>query len=268
MGFYMSQEALHHIIDTQDIDLQDISSILGIKSMFPSRDLAQAEQVIQMDKFQQWLVLPTSTKLLLHWDPRPSRFLGNTSPFSVLCSTMIGILKSRPRYLPLILFGGKHIDRLHEKPWGYPHIMIRSLIDQLLRQHRFDMRSLSHLTDPSRLEEMFEILELLIYQLPITRTLCCIIDGIILLEREEYSGEALPVLAKLLEISNRQNTSAPVKILFTSTPATTIVRKAFEDEDAILNVRTLPPSVSMPNAERMARELGQNTFAATGGYMQ
>lgn len=268
MGYYMSQDALHHMIDAHDIDIQDITSISSMKSGFLSRELAQAEQVIQMAKFRQWLVLPTSTKLLLHWEPRPSRFIGDISPFSIMCSMMMGLLKSQPRFLPLIFFGAKYVERVRENPWGYPHIMLRSLIDQLLRQHRFDMRLISHVADPTRFENMFQILELLIYQLPNTRTLCCIIDGVVLLEREEHSREALTVLAKLLEISNRQNTQAPVKLLFTSTPATTIVRKAFEDEDLILNVSTLRPSGLTPSVERMARELGQNAFDAEGAYLR
>lgn len=56
---------------------------------------------------------------------------------------------------------------------------------QLLRQSKFDMRLLPELVDFTSLEELVELWGWLLGQLPGSRTVCCIVDGVVFLEREE-----------------------------------------------------------------------------------
>ncbi|KAF7556378.1 hypothetical protein G7Z17_g1417 [Cylindrodendrum hubeiense] len=140
--------------------------------------------------------------------------------------------------------------------------MIASLIDQLLRQCEFDTRSLAmdginfERLQLGDLEELIRLLEWLVRRLPETITFVCLIDGVILYERDEM--EALEALAGLIRLANDENLRAAVKLLFTSTPGTDIVRSAFEEEYLILNVDGLPKLVWAPSDERVSRELGMN----------
>jgi hypothetical protein len=140
--------------------------------------------------------------------------------------------------------------------------MLRSLIGQLLRQFDFDMRFLPHAIDPSCPQaELLILLDWLIRQLPPSHTLCCVIDGVAILERDEYEDESLPVLAKLVQLVNDPSVAAPIKLLLMSTPSTRVVRGVFEDEGLILNVNALPRQSLPSSDERVARVLGATAFA-------
>ena len=138
--------------------------------------------------------------------------------------------------------------------------MLASLIDQLLRQHAFDTRPMYGAVDLAALQAggldaLTQMLGWLVRQLPETITLFCIIDGVYLLERDEFQREARPVLLSLIHLAGDRSVAATIKLLLTSTPGTGIVRGAFEEEDLILNVNGLPQLGWAPNDERMIREL-------------
>lgn len=62
------------------------------------------------------------------------------------------------------------------------------------------------------------------------------------------------MFASLLRLVVDTSVMASIKVLFTSTPGTHIVRTPFEPEDLILNVDNLPrPAIG--SEERMVREL-------------
>ncbi|KAF4203776.1 hypothetical protein CNMCM8927_008357 [Aspergillus lentulus] len=71
-----------------------------------------------------------------------------------------------------------------------------------------------------------------------------VIDGVAILEHDEYEDESLPVLAKLVQLVNDLGVAAPIKLLLMSTPSTRVV---------------LPSS-----DERVARVLGATVFAGEG----
>lgn len=147
-----------------------------------------------------------------------------------------------------------------EQVGGYS--MLRSLIDQLLRQHMFNTRSLSSRFNMTKLQqndynELMNLLEWLVRELSDTVTLFCIVDGVALFERKEFWEQSAPLFLKIINLTNDPNVSAVVKVLFTSTPGTDIVRGVFEQEDLILEVGSLPSWTSTPSEERMAREMEQ-----------
>ncbi|KAL4779071.1 hypothetical protein BJX76DRAFT_362122 [Aspergillus varians] len=178
---------------------------------------------------------------ILNQAPSPvgSPFFG-ISPLSVMSNMMAGILRAQPRFLTLTWFGGRHVDRTESGlPVDEP-AMARSLIDQLLRQYDFNMQQLPHPVDSVSSEGLIQLMDWLIHQLPLTYTLCCIVDGVALLERD-----------------NDLSVAAVIKLLMTSMPATTTVRAAFDEEGQVLNVGALRQLGLPPSEDRMARELSQ-----------
>lgn len=257
---WMSQEALRRLLNTADADLADTAMVTAMQARLPEKERAQAEQTIHTAPFRQWIVTPQSAKLLVQWGPKRATTIRGVSPLSVVGTSIAQALQSQPRFLFLSWFGGVQVDRVETGHIRKEHALVCSLIDQLLRQHEFDMRflpALDHLS--ASLEDWLDILDMLIRQLPRTRTVCCVIDGVVLLERDEYAADALPVLGRLISIVEDGSVVVPLKLLLTSTPGTTIVRAEFEEEGLILNVGALPRSSVVPSQRRVIRELGQTT---------
>ncbi|KAL2837694.1 hypothetical protein BJY01DRAFT_237764 [Aspergillus pseudoustus] len=259
---YVSQQALRRMLDTSDIHLNDIIVVTDTKSRLPAKERAQAEQIVTKSAFRQWIILPVSAKLLVHWDLSTSKTRSGVSPLSGVCATMSQALAAQPRFISLLWFAGRQVERISAGEDVGENFMLRSLIDQLLRQFDFDMRFFQHSIDPScPKSDLLILFEWLIRQLPQTETLCCVIDGVAQLEREEYEAESLPVFSKLVQLVNDPSVAAAIKLLLTSTPATTVVRAAFEDEGLILNVNAFPRQSLPSNEERLIREVGATVSA-------
>jgi hypothetical protein len=174
-------------------------------------------------------------------------------------------LAAQSRFISLLWFAGRHVERVSMGDFVGGNAMLRSLIDQLLAQYGFDMRYFQHPIDTScTQDELLVLFDWLIRQLPRSQTLCCVIDGVALLEREELEDESLPVIAKLVQLVGDRSINASIKLLLTSSPPTTTVRGVFEDEDededSILNVNALPRQ-SLPSSDaRVKREMGATVF--------
>ncbi|UKZ53156.1 hypothetical protein TrVGV298_006948 [Trichoderma virens] len=260
-AWYLNQDTLRWMMKIADADLIDVSVINNKKDSLAAKDIAQAEQIVHTQIFCNWIVSPNSAKMMVHWDLQPPKIVAGISPLSLFCSTITQGLRIKQRILSVLWFCGRHIDpsEVGEQVGG--HCMLASLIDQLLRQHTFDTRSLSSSFNMASLQqndynELMGLFEWLVKELPNTTTLFCIIDGVALFEREEHWGQSAPVFLKMVNLTNDPTVPAVVKVLFTSTPGTGMVRGAFEQEDLILEVGNLPRWASAPSEERMTRELG------------
>ena len=173
---------------------------------------------------------------------------------------MTQVLRAKERFVTALWFCGQHINPAEAGGRVGGRAMLTSLIGQLLRQHPFDTRPMYSGVEIAALQEggldvLTQLLGWLVRQLPETMTLFCIVDGVYLLERDEFQGEALPVLLCLIRLSQDKSVPATVKVLLTSTPGTDIVRGAFEEGDLILNVNALPQLGWASSEERMIREL-------------
>ncbi|RSL55913.1 hypothetical protein CEP54_009122 [Fusarium duplospermum] len=223
---------LRQYIGAQDIDMDDCAFAVDQTNEFPARERTLVEQIIHTKHFQDWIRSPLSAKLLVHWDGHLPKTLADMSPLTLFCVSMTQILRANHRFVTGLWICGRHADPYENYAGGY--CMVASLVDQLLRDHDFDMFSLVESGDidfdriqpgqPGALEELLKILELLVQQLPETITLFCLIDGVILFEREE--ADALPVLACLLRLAGEPNLRAAVKILFTSCVLASRISKA------------------------------------------
>ncbi|KAH8788350.1 hypothetical protein F5883DRAFT_531837 [Diaporthe sp. PMI_573] len=266
MEWYISQDVLRQILDISDVDLMDVVYVADKKTQFPPKQRVLTEQIVNTQLFRNWLVSPCSTKLLVQWDSRLPKTIAGVTPLSLFCANIIQALRSKEQFLSALWFCGQHVDKGRAGARIGGRAMLASLIDQLLRQHTFDMRALHQDVDPDGLQggdikALINMLAWLARQLPQTTTLFFIIDGVVLFEREEFESEALPVFANLLGLTADRSLCANIKVLFTSTPGTGIVRAAFEAEDLLLNMHTLPQLTCPPNDERLDREFGRELTA-------
>ncbi|ROV98393.1 hypothetical protein VMCG_07143 [Cytospora schulzeri] len=261
MEWYINQESLRRILNTRNLDQMDMESIIDKKEQIPARQQAQAEQIVNAPLFRDWIVSTSSAKLLVQWDTRLPQSIAEVTPLSIFCTTMVKALQTKDRFMSVQWFCGQHIDPFEAGPYVGGHAMLASLIDQLLRQFAFDTKPLHREITLAGLqagnsEELKKMLGWLVRQLPPAITLFCIVDGVVLYERDEHWDEAAPVLAYLLSLTADPTVQVAVKVLFTSTPGPVVLRGPFEDENLILNVDTLPRLAWAPSEERVARELG------------
>ncbi|KUI64416.1 hypothetical protein VM1G_11211 [Cytospora mali] len=262
-GWYMDQETLRNLLNTRDLDYVDMTFIIDKKAQLPARQQVQAEQVVNTSLFRDWLVSASSAKLLIQWNTNPPQTIAEVSPLSIFCMTMTKALQARERLLAIQWFCGRRIDPAEAGPYVGGHAMLASLIDQLLRQLAFETRPLQHVLDPASLKagspnELQKLLDWLVRQLPQTITLFCIIDGVVLYERDEHWEEGSPVLAYLLRLTTDPSVQVAVKVLFTSVPGPCDIRGPFEEKKLILDIGTLPRQAWTPSEERIARELGNS----------
>lgn len=255
----IQQDTLRNMVGPNNIDLHDLDVVADKKKQLNAKDKARVEQIIHTHLFRNWIVSASSAKLLVHWDFQLPKKVAEVSPLSVFCMTMVESLRKKDRFLFALFFCGNHLDTSESGIRTGGHAMISSLIDQLLRQFQFDMSMLHRNVDlagvqQGNLDSLTRLLVLLVRQLPSLITVFFIVDGVALFEREEYEAEAGRVFLTLVQLVVDPSIMASVKLLFTSTPGTDIVRSAFEEEDLILNVHNLP-RLANANDDRTRREL-------------
>ena len=259
--WYVNQSTLRQMIDTFDLDFTDGAFISNKKEQLSSKDRSRAEQIVNKPLFRNWIVSASSAKLLVHWGPRVPKMVAEVSPLSVFCMTLAGSLRTKGQFISAVWFCGQHIDVTEPGAHTGGQGMLSSLIDQLLRQFQFDTRPLYNQMDLESLQEgdvavLGELLRTLVRQLPPTMTLFVIVDGVALFERDEFEADASHAFLTLIHLVADTNVMAAVKLLFTSTPGTDIVRAAFEQDDLILTIDSSPVA-AVTSEERMVRELGE-----------
>lgn len=255
----INQDILRQMIGFQDVDFSDLVFVDNKKHELPAKQRARAEHAATTQIFQQWVASTASAKLLVCWDQCSE--VADVSPLTVFCAAIATALRAQPRFLSALWFCGRHHDRsdAHSEASLGPRAMLRSLLDQLLRQWTYDTSSLCHVVNLSGLqsgdvEEQIKLLEWLVLQLPDSMTLFFIIDGIVFFERtSEVLEETMRILARVLRLIEDPRVSSTIKILLTSAPGTDVI--SFEEEDSILNIDSIPITGSAPSEERLAREL-------------
>ncbi|KAN0095106.1 hypothetical protein V8E51_015817 [Hyaloscypha variabilis] len=267
LEWYINRETLLQMLDTSNNHLDDVAFVMEKKEQLPTSERALTERIIGTQLFQNWIVSLPSAKLLVHWDFRLPKTIAGVSPLSVFCMNLAQALQGKEHFMSALFFCGLHIDAVECDGRVGGRAMLTILIVQLLRQHSFDMRPLHQDIHLAGLQEgsfdmLSKLLVWLVRQLPQTMTLLVLIDGAVLFEREEFETEALPVFSSLLQLAADPSMPASVKVLFTSTPGTNIIRGAFEDENLILNVDSLPRLGLPANEERMNRELEEELSGA------
>ncbi|KAL9564782.1 hypothetical protein ACKAV7_011234 [Fusarium commune] len=254
----ISQQDLRLILDHIDLYLQDISFVERKRAQLIEREVARAEQMIGTALFQDWMLSTGFNKLLIHWNRCLPRIFADISPFSALSITLMRIFRSASRFISILWVCGCHIDTGGQGTRTGGRSMLSSFIDQLLRQFPFDMQCLHQQTDVVNLQsvplpELVNLFRWLISAITPDLTIVFIIDGAFLYERDEFEQEALLVFRELFQLP--YHTAATIKVLFMSSPGTSIIRRAFEVEDKILSVEGLPLLGSISSEDRVTRGL-------------
>lgn len=231
-----------------------------------------AEQIVKTQLFRTWVVSPTSAKLLVHGNFSGTKY---TSALSLFCGTLTETLRAKEGFYSLIFFCGLHLH-LKDEEDTEPHIgtvaMIKSLIAQLLHQHRFDTSTLPHDSNPlyfhdTNIGQLCALFGWLVHQLPEDITLFCLIDGIEYFERDKFINDMPTVLAYILELTMDSTITAIFKVLVTSPWRTEFVRRPFENEgrhDEILSLASMSSMGGTPSMARLQRRLYEGLGGSAG----
>jgi len=130
------------MLNTPNLHLVDLAFVDGKEGQLPERERAQAEQTVNTQRFQSWATSTSSAKLLAHWDFSPPETIADVLPLSVFCANMTQVLRAKERFVSTLWFCGQHIDPSEAGGRVGGRAMLTCLIDQLLRQHAFDTRSM------------------------------------------------------------------------------------------------------------------------------
>lgn len=222
-----------------NIDEIDLTKANNITADIICSDRGRAEQMIGTPEFHHWTTSPRSSRLLVHGDFDHAE---HTSPFTILCATIVEGLRASRGVISLVFFCGYHLQR--DEYYGGT-AMIRSLIAQLLRQFPassiapdpdFSMSEIEHGSE----DQLGRLFIHLVRQLPMGTTIFCLIDGIKEYEREEYlhgMDEVIFSLRKLVD----EGSPANFKLLLTSPRPTVEVKNIFDDEPGmLLHMQRLP----------------------------
>ena len=240
------------IPDLASHDVRDIEERWRIR--VPDNEQAQAEQLIQAQQFQQWLVSPRSSQLLVHGNYDSNRLI---SGLSLFCISFAQALDERnPQFLTLKFFCGLHEDASWDSHTG-GRAIVQSFICQLLCQYDFSAAQLPPVNQESvrngDIEHLCWVFKDLIRLLPNSLVVVCIIDGILYYERPSFLKEMGMVLISIMQMS-QQTSGAALKLLITSPTGTTETRQPFSDGQ-ILSMDAMVQPGLVASRSRLEREL-------------
>lgn len=249
------QEAISALLHMEaGITESDAQQILASRELFPPNHRDQAASIVVNKSFRTWITSPVSRKLLVHGSFDGTHYV---SALSYFCTTLLQALQGAGQHTTLTFFCGRHLDPNDRYAGGQG--MIRSLVAQLLQQHRFDCRGLDKqvdlaLAESGDIKELTLLLRSLVQRL-YNMTLFCIIDGIKYYERAAYIEDMSVVLASLLDIAEEGQESRNVfKLLITSPSPTRIVRQAVR-HDEILSLDIVPAVDQGFSTSQLARQI-------------
>ncbi|KAI0389316.1 hypothetical protein F5Y17DRAFT_449448 [Xylariaceae sp. FL0594] len=259
---YIDPGVLWELLYIYDLDTEDIEHIEGKRNAIPRPHRVRTEQIVHNESFQEWMILPVSTRILISGNF--SGVMLEASALSLFCTTLVNAFRKRENCLCLVWFCGQHLgysdDSDSDSDFGdsddgfYPDVdgegyesgtkvsvirrMMRSLIAQLVSDYAFGTVCLlppdideAIMEQGCTLEELSRIFCGLVRQLPEHITLFCLLDGIYIYERQEFEDPMLEVLGDILQLTTDRDIPATIKVLVTSPRPTSTVRVGFERND-------------------------------------
>ncbi|KAI1172278.1 hypothetical protein F4777DRAFT_582132 [Nemania sp. FL0916] len=260
----VSQSQLLRMLNIPNVENADIAHIADSASLIDRNDQGRAENLITHPQFQQWVVQTQSTELLVHGHMKPSRT--SISALSLFSAAIVRNLQKVDRFRVVTFFCGQHSDM--EDPLAGGAGLIKSLIEQLLYQHRFDSVALSHVAQIVNLalldngyddiEELCRLFVSLVHQLPSNVTLFCVLDSVNMYEDPEYMHDmhVEKVLYEVLSLTRDNRVRTHVKVLLTSPTDTDTIRQGFREEDIL----------SMSGQPKMGKFFDDDRFAQQAEY--
>ncbi|KAK2040621.1 hypothetical protein LZ31DRAFT_568576 [Colletotrichum somersetense] len=238
-AFWVPQEILARLC-IPAIDEEDLLYVAENAELMLHRDRGRAQQLLRESLFRNWMSLSSSARLLVQGDFPPPF---DISPLSVVCTLLSHTFRNLGgNFVSLVFFCGRH--QIWDAHRG-GSAMIRSLIDQLLRQCALDPirpdpnMSLEDL-DRDDVGALCEVFILLLRQLPSHMQVFCLIDGICLYETDQYlDGMDVVIMSLIGLVESGGNGPWPAfKLLITSPSPTVEVRKVFDpDPDTLVSIQ-------------------------------
>lgn len=229
-----------------DLDKTDLDIVQDGSCRIPRKLRAHAEQVTRTMQFRDWIVTPSSRRLLIHGElPRQSLATWHVSPLSHFCAMLMHMLHARESYKPLVFFCGCHVEP--EDGNVGAAAMMKSLLAQLLQQIPFESLCLDKSVDLNCLSEsncsISKLCDLFVWlvhqQLTRDYTLMCMIDGVGFYETDEFEPDVVAVMKMLLQLSEETSREdddegllrGDIKVLITTPSTTDAIQGLFEDMD-------------------------------------
>lgn len=229
---------------------------------------ACAEQLARSSIFFEWLRAPASSQLLVHANCREGSHI---SGLSLFCAHLAKVLREKKptRFIPLVFFCGLHTDRPDNanasETSGDVCIggrgLLQSFIHQLLDAYYYPNGLLITVTaqemldiENRRMAALYGLFRRLVLMLPSDFTVCCLVDGVMYYERDEFLGGMERVVPQLLQLSRASSTPGPLKVLLTSPTHTSVVREWFAEE-SILSMTEMDRAGLVSDAEGLERRL-------------
>ena len=241
-----------------DFDNIDMNYVRETEGEIVPEERATAEQVITTRHFRRWINRAGNAKLLVHGDFDSEE---DTSPLSIVCFTITFLFRqwTSRGIISLVFFCGRHME-WYKGGKG----MIISFLSQLMRQFPFPtiqpgFEVSGEILKGCSVEDLCQLFESLVRQLPQSTTIFCLLDGIDRYERKGYMKGMESVVWCLLKLVERPpgDMGARVKLLLTSPQPTSGVRLAFEDDpDTLLHAADLPVELDPMGMAGFQQELG------------
>ncbi|KAK2054093.1 hypothetical protein LY76DRAFT_597262 [Colletotrichum caudatum] len=222
------------------IDEEDLRHVAENAELMLHRDGGRAQHILRESPFRKWMSSSSSARLLVHGDFPPPF---DISPLSVVCTLLTHTFRNLGgNFVSLVFFCGRH--QIWDAHRG-GSAMIRSLIDQLLRQCvlgpvRRDPNMFLEDLDRDDIRALCEVFVLLFRQLPSHMQVFCLIDGICLYETDQYlDGMDIVIMSLIGLVESGGNGLWPAfKLLITSPSPTVEVRKVFDpDPDTLVSIQ-------------------------------
>ena len=231
---------------------QDLKRCLNIGASLTLTDQDRVEWMMQSPKLREWLNSPDSRTLLLNSDVDPNEMF---SPTTFVSAKLLESLSHIEPVFLLYFFCSLHTSSSSSsspKKENQPDTatgLLKTLISQLLLRSdvNWDLSSLPSTnlssTKPHQtadIDTLSLLFRSLIYQLPPTTFLFCMIDGINYYERSERRRGFLQVVHSLLDIIHScSGNGVVIKLLLTCPGKSLYVKDLVSKEDIL----TVPPTV-------------------------
>ncbi|KAL4898916.1 hypothetical protein BDW74DRAFT_184275 [Aspergillus multicolor] len=235
---FLSREKLVEALNVHHLTaLDDIEYLLRQGGSFSnaSHAQAQAQQVLYLPRFHDWLSSPAPDLLLVHGN---FESCSRITPLSYLCAHLSLTLSKTPGLLVLHFFCGQH-DSLID-PLSGPQGLLRSLITQLLYAggpFNYDFiatRDYAEAIKAHSVRDLCSTFRALITQIPLDQRVFCFIENIIWFECEEWTQELIDVMEMLYRMAHDASLRCSLKILISSGTAKCGLERAIPSQDQIL----------------------------------
>ena len=224
------------------------------RESLPVADRGRTEQVVNLQRFHNWIVSPHPAWILLHGD---CTSLGGMTAMSSFCSALTTMLGQRPSFLALTWFCGMHASERDGSHGG--KALLRNFAAQLLCQQRFDTTNLHNFVDlgsfqRGELEGLCALYSWLVRQLPRDMTVICIVDELGIYERDDFVVESSIVLSFVVGLMQDRSIVATLKLFATSTTTVRRMREFFP-EGSVIDLSTVS-GVDGSSLQRLQRQMG------------